>query len=139
MSPEVGRMVPADHPVNGQVFTKAPPTGPADIRVTFTRWNDQYLSCQPVPDQLLPSLTACIPLEEEREIKDQLIYSRSFSQPVADRDGMEQVLSIYAQMAATRLHRHQREAKVLTGWAMTSHFNDQQSHQPAVTVALHGY
>ena len=51
-------MVPADHPVNGQVFTKAPPTGPADIRVTFTRWNDQYLSCQPVPDQLLPSLTA---------------------------------------------------------------------------------
>src|SRR5699024_5343511 len=57
-SPEVGRMVPADHPVNGQVFTKAPPTGPADIRVTFTRWNDQYLSCQPVPDQLLPSLTA---------------------------------------------------------------------------------
>src|SRR5699024_4320943 len=60
-SPEVGRMVPADHPVNGQVFTKAPPTGPADIRVTFTRWNDQYLSCQPVPDQLLPSLTADIP------------------------------------------------------------------------------
>src|SRR5699024_5246813 len=60
-SPEVGRMVPADHPVNGQVFTKARPTGPADIRVTFTRWNDQYLSCQPVPDQLLPSLTAGIP------------------------------------------------------------------------------
>src|SRR5699024_266396 len=53
-------MVPADHPVNGQVFTKAPPTGPADIRVTFTRWNDQYLSCQPVPDQLLPSLSAVI-------------------------------------------------------------------------------
>src|SRR5699024_5915987 len=24
-------------------------------------------------------------------------------------------------------------------WAMTSHFNDQQSHQPAVTVALPGY
>ena len=82
---------------------------------------------------------ACIPLEEEREIKDQLIYSRSFSQPVADRDGMEQVLSIYAQMAATRLHRHQREAKVLTAWAMTSHFNDQQSHQPAAAVALPGY
>ena len=83
--------------------------------------------------------TSCIPMEEEREIKDQLIYSRSFSQPVTDQDGMEQVLSIYAQMAATRLHRHQREAKVLTAWAMTSHFNDQQSHQPAVTVALPGY
>ena len=83
--------------------------------------------------------TACIPMEEEREIKDQLIYSRSFSEPVTDRDGMEQVLSVYAQMAATRLHRHQREAKVLTAWAMTSHFNDQQSHQPAITVALPGH
>ena len=83
--------------------------------------------------------TACIPMKEEREIKDQLIYSRSFSQPVTDRAGMEQVLSIYAQMAATRLHRHQREAKVLTAWAMTSHFNDQQSHQPAVTMALPGF
>ena len=83
--------------------------------------------------------TPCIPLEEEREIKDQLIYSRSFAQPVTTRDDMEQVLSIYAQMASTRLHRHQREAKVLTAWAMTSYYNDDQSHQPAVTVALPGY
>lgn len=83
--------------------------------------------------------TPCIPLEEEREIKDQLIYSRSFAEPVTDRDGMEQVLSIYAQMASTRLHRHDREAKVLTAWAMTSYFNEDQSHQPAVTVALPGY
>lgn len=83
--------------------------------------------------------TPCIPLEEEREIKDQLIYSRSFAQPVTTRDGMEQVLSIYAQMASTRLHRHDREAKVLTAWAMTSYFNDDQSHQPAATVALPGY
>ena len=83
--------------------------------------------------------TPCIPLEEEREIQDQLIYSRSFAQPVTTRDDMEQVLSIYAQMASTRLHRHQREAKVLTAWAMTSYFNDDQSHQPAATVALPGY
>src|SRR5699024_8847592 len=81
----------------------------------------------------------CIPLEEEREIKDQLIYSRSFAEPVTTRDGMEQVLSIYAQMASTRLHRHDREAKVLTAWAMTSYFNEDQSHQPAATVALPGY
>ena len=83
--------------------------------------------------------TACIPLEEEREIKDQLIYSRSFAETVTNREDMEQVLSIYAQMASTRLHRHDREAKVLTAWAMTSYFNEDQSHQPAVTVALPGY
>src|SRR5699024_434289 len=83
--------------------------------------------------------TPCIPLEEEREIKDQLIYSRSFAEPVTNREDMEQVLSIYAQMASTRLHRHDREAKVLTAWAMTSYFNEDQSHQPAATVALPGY
>lgn len=83
--------------------------------------------------------TPCIPMEEEREVKGQLIYSRSFSQPVTTSDDMEQVVSIYAQMASSRLHRHRREAKVLTAWAMTSYFNDQQSHQPAVTVPLPGY
>lgn len=83
--------------------------------------------------------TSCIPLEEAREIKDQLIYSRSFAEPVTSRDGMDQVLSIYAQMASTRLHRHDREARVLTAWAMTSYFNEDQNHQPAVTVALPGY
>ncbi|OAV62962.1 Y-family DNA polymerase [Enteractinococcus helveticum] len=83
--------------------------------------------------------TPCIPLEEAREIKDQLIYSRSFAERVTTREDMEQVLSIYAQMASTRLHRHDREAKVLTAWAMTSYFNEDQSHHPAVTVALPGY
>lgn len=81
----------------------------------------------------------CIPMEEEREIKDQLIFSRSFSEPITDRDAMEQVLGIYAQQASARLHRHQREAKILTAWAMTSDFNDRQSHQPAATVALSGH
>src|SRR5699024_2096156 len=83
--------------------------------------------------------TPCIPLDEAREIKDQLIYSRSFAEAVTTRDGMDQVLNIYAQMASTRLHRHDREAKVLTAWAMTSAFNPDQSHQPAATVALPGY
>src|SRR5699024_7010342 len=30
--------------------------------------------------------TACIPMEEAREVKDQLIYSRSFCQPVTTQD-----------------------------------------------------
>lgn len=82
---------------------------------------------------------SCIPMEEEREIKDQLIFSRSFSDPVTTKDEMEQVLGIYAQQGSARLHRHQREAKVLTAWAMTSYYNDTQSHQPAVAVPLPGY
>lgn len=80
----------------------------------------------------------CIPMEEEHEIKGQLIYSRSFSDPITDRIGMEQVMGIYAQQASARLHKHQKQAKVLTAWAMTSYYNQQQSHQPAITVPLPG-
>ncbi|MGP5265239.1 Y-family DNA polymerase, partial [Glutamicibacter arilaitensis] len=80
----------------------------------------------------------CIPLEEERVIKDQLIFSRSFSDPITDRVGMEQVMGIYAQQASARLHKHQKQAKILSAWAMTSYYNQHQDHQPAITVKLPG-
>lgn len=78
----------------------------------------------------------CIPMQQEGETKDQLLFSRSFSEPVTDREQMEQVLAIYAQRAATRLNKQQTEAKVVTAWAMTSYFNEEQSHQPSATVSL---
>ncbi|MGO2482717.1 Y-family DNA polymerase [Glutamicibacter ardleyensis] len=80
----------------------------------------------------------CIPMEEEREVKGQLIFSRSFSDPITDRVGMEQVMGVYAQQASARLHKHQKTAKILTAWAMTSYYNQNQDHQPAVTVKLPG-
>ncbi|MGV2854353.1 Y-family DNA polymerase [Glutamicibacter sp. AGC13] len=80
----------------------------------------------------------CIPMEEERVIKDQLIFSRSFSDPITDRVGMEQVMGIYAQQASARLHKHQRQAKILSAWAMTSYYNQHQNHQPSITVKLPG-
>ena len=80
----------------------------------------------------------CIPMEEERVIKDQLIFSRSFSDPITDRVGMEQVMGIYAQQASARLHKHQKQAKILSAWAMTSYYNQHQDHQPAITVKLPG-
>lgn len=80
----------------------------------------------------------CIPLEEERKIKDQLIFSRSFSNPITNTREMEQVMGIYAQQASARLHKHNKQARVLSAWAMTSHYNANQSHSPAVTVALPG-
>ncbi|WP_159613921.1 Y-family DNA polymerase [Glutamicibacter sp. JC586] len=80
----------------------------------------------------------CIPMEEERVIKDQLIFSRSFSDPITDRVVMEQVMGIYAQQASARLHKHQKQAKILSAWAMTSYYNQHQDHQPAITVKLPG-
>lgn len=81
--------------------------------------------------------TPCIPLEEEPpEIKDQIIFSRSFSQKVTTAEQMEQVLGVYAQRAAARLHKHHRQAKVLTAWAMTSHYAPVAHHGPSATVTL---
>lgn len=68
--------------------------------------------------------TPCIPMVHKEDPKEQLIFSRSFAEPVTTQDDMEQVLGIYAQRASGRLHRHDREAKVLTAWAMTSYFNE---------------
>lgn len=81
--------------------------------------------------------TPCIPLEEEpAEIKDQIFFSRSFSQKITTAEQMEQVLGVYAQHAPARLHKHHRQAKVLTAWAMTSHYAPVAHHGPSATVTI---
>lgn len=80
---------------------------------------------------------SCIPFEEERHGKEQLIVSRSFGEPVVSRDGMRQVLSVYAQMAAARLVKHHQAAKVLTAFAGTSNYAEQRSF-PSTLVRLPG-
>jgi DNA polymerase V len=64
--------------------------------------------------------TPCIPLEEERIGRDQLIFSRSFASPITTGADLRQVLSVYAQQASARLARHGLQAKVLTAFAATS-------------------
>ncbi|MEC5190882.1 MULTISPECIES: Y-family DNA polymerase [unclassified Arthrobacter] len=80
--------------------------------------------------------TACIPLEEQRIGRDQLIFSRSFAAPITTAAGLRQVLGIYAQQASARLARHRLQAKVLTAFAGTSPFNQQHSAHPSVCVPL---
>ena len=79
--------------------------------------------------------TPCIPFEEVREGKEQLIFSRSFSAPVTTKAEMRQVLSVYAQQGAARLERHHQAAKVLTAFAGTSHYAQERSF-PSVLVPL---
>ncbi|MCO4263755.1 Y-family DNA polymerase [Pseudarthrobacter sp. MDT3-26] len=79
---------------------------------------------------------ACLPLEEERSTQQQLIFSRSFSKPVMSAARMHEVFSIYAQNAAVRLARENLQAKVLTCFAGTSHFNQTASAFPSATVKL---
>jgi DNA polymerase V len=80
--------------------------------------------------------TPCIPMEEERIGRDQLIFSRSFATPVTTADGLRQVLSIYGQQASARLSKHGLQAKVLTAFAATSPFRQQEQDYPSVCVSL---
>lgn len=80
--------------------------------------------------------TSCLPLEEERADRQQLIFSRSFSVPVTTAAEMRQVMSIYAQQAAARLEREGQHARVLTAYAGTSHFSQKAASFPSVTVRL---
>lgn len=78
----------------------------------------------------------CIQLEEEREFRDSLVFSRSFSTPVSTRETMAQVMASYAQRACTRLNSRSTEAKTLTSWAMTSQFNAVAQDSPSATLSL---
>lgn len=79
--------------------------------------------------------TPCIELEGPREIKDQVIFSRSFAEPVTTIETMDQVMADYAGKLSSRLHRHGKSAKVITAWAGTSHYAEAH-HHPSVTVTL---
>jgi DNA polymerase V len=78
----------------------------------------------------------CIPMEEERIGRDQLIFSRSFSTPVTTAADMRQVMSVYAQQASARLSKHGLQAKVLTAFAGTSHYNPNDSSHPSICITL---
>ena len=80
--------------------------------------------------------TPCIPMEEERIGRDQLIFSRSFSTPITTAPDLRQVLSVYAQQASARLAKHDLQAKVLTAFAGTSHYNPRDNSFPTVCVKL---
>ena len=80
--------------------------------------------------------TPCIPMEEERIGRDQLIFSRSFAKPITAAADLRQVLSVYAQQASARLAKHGLQAKLLTAFAGTSYFNQHDKSFPSVCVPL---
>lgn len=78
----------------------------------------------------------CIPLETEIATKQQLIFSRSFSTPVTSAARMHEVMAIYAQRAAIQLAKDNQQAKLMSCFAGTSHFNQSAASFPSVTVKL---
>ncbi|HEX9087735.1 MAG TPA: Y-family DNA polymerase [Arthrobacter sp.] len=78
----------------------------------------------------------CIPIETEITTKQQLIFSRSFSTPVTTAARMHEVMAIYAQQAAIRLAKDGQQARIMTCFAGTSHFNETARSFPSATVKL---
>lgn len=79
--------------------------------------------------------TACTPHAEERADRQQIMFSRSFSTPVATAEQMAEVMAVYAQKAASRLAAEGLRAAVLTVSAGTSRFAGEAAF-PAATVRL---
>ncbi|PCC28478.1 hypothetical protein CIK76_11420 [Glutamicibacter sp. BW80] len=61
-----------------------------------------------------------------------MIFFRSFDELITDRTGP----GFYAQQGSVRLHRHNKHAWGLNAWAMTIHYNQSQSHRPALMLKL---
>ena len=79
----------------------------------------------------------CIPVEEEPVPKKQIIFSRSFGEPVKTMAAMRQVLSIYAQRAASRLRGQDSVAQALTVFASTSYYAPREyRHTASAAVSL---
>lgn len=78
--------------------------------------------------------TECIPHVEERVDKQQIMFSRSFSEPVTTVAGMEEVMGVYAQRGAARLNEEGLRAAIMTVTAGTSRFAAAEGSFPASTI-----
>lgn len=82
--------------------------------------------------------SSCIPLELiPPGAKDQLIFSRSFSQKITTEHDMEQVISLYAQRVSARLRAQGSLAGHLSAWAMTGWADEGTiSHSAQASIGL---
>lgn len=80
--------------------------------------------------------TRCIGPVEERSDKGQVMFTRSFSQPVRTKEQMSEVMSYYAQKAASRLAYEGRFASLMMVTAGTSRFAATAQSFPSAQVRL---
>lgn len=78
----------------------------------------------------------CIPLEQERTTRDQIMFSRSFSTPVVGEAALRQVLSIYGANASRRLRKQGSVVQNLSVFASTPPHRDVLQHSAYTSVSL---
>ncbi len=76
----------------------------------------------------------CIPLEAPVDRKEQLIFSRSFSEPITTPERMREVMAVYAQQASIRLRRQQSVTSTMNVFASTSYYDPNRPHTASASI-----
>ncbi|GAA3711536.1 Y-family DNA polymerase [Zhihengliuella alba] len=108
----------------------------ADLRDADPAWIRRKFSVVLQRTVLELNGTPCIPPIDERADAHQIMFSRSFSQPVTTAAEMREVMTVYAQSAASRLAARGLRASVVTAFAGTSRFAAGMASNPTVSVPL---
>lgn len=110
----------------------------ADLKAAEPAWIRDKFSVVLQRTVLELNGTPCNMMELEPPAKKQIIFSRSFAKPITDWQDMRQVLSEYAQQGAIRLAKGEQTARVMSIFAGTSHFNQENASHPSALVKLAG-
>jgi len=86
------------------------------------RWVKKHMTVDGLRTQMELRGIPCLPLQEKRPTRKQMVVSRGFGKVVEAREELEEALCDYATLAAWRLRREGLAAKAISIFIMTSPF-----------------
>ncbi len=108
-----------------------------DFKCADTAWVRRHLSV--VSARTQPELRgiSCLPLDEVREPKQQIMSSRSFGTPVRELAALKEAIAQYTTRATEKLRRQHSLATTLTVFISTNVFReDERQYHKSATVTL---
>jgi DNA polymerase V len=108
-----------------------------DFKCADTAWVRRQLSVVSARTQLELRGISCLPLDEGREPKQQIMSSRSFGTPVRELAALKEALAQYTTRATEKLRRQHSLATTLTVFISTNVFReDERQYHKSATVTL---
>jgi len=99
-----------------------------DLRDAEERWVKRYLTVTGARIQLELKGTSCIPLEEKRPPKQQIICAKSFGRETASRAELEEAVVAYTARVAEKLREQDSLAGQITVFVRTNPFATNVPH-----------
>jgi DNA polymerase V len=101
------------------------------------RWVRRRLTVVGARIQLELRGVACLPFTTERAAKQQIMCSRSFSQPITMRGDLKEAVALYSSWAAEKLRSQSSSARVVMVFVETNRFRKSApQYQNRATVTL---